>query len=166
MHRLIVPTIAAVVLIGITTYFEGEFTERWRERPPSPEQEVFAQRIKDIPTAVGQWDSSEAPMDKRELAAARAVGHFSRRFYNKLDPSKVVSVLLICGHPTDITEHTPEKCYVSAGFEEAGDQERRTVSYVSDAGQSAADFSTNKFHRGEAREGPRNLRVFWTFSTD
>jgi len=166
MQRLLVPAIAAVLLIGVCTYVEGVFTERWHDRPPSPEQEVFAERIKQIPTTVGQWDSADAPMDKREIEAARAVGHYSRSFYNKLDPSKVVSVLIICGHPTDITEHTPDKCYVASGFEEAGDQERTTVGYMGDAGQTAADFSTNRFHRGDARQGPRNLRVFWSFSID
>jgi len=160
MIRLIAPIAVVLALIAGSAVFEGIKTERWAKRETSAEQKVFAERMNSIPFAFGDWESSDEPISQRDLEGARAAGHYSRRFHNRLDSSKEVSVLILVGAPADICAHTPEKCYVNSGFSAMEGDEH----YVVSVGKVPAEFYTNRFRKGESGEAIQNLRIFWSFS--
>ena len=136
--------------------------ERWAKRETSAEQKVFAERMQSIPFAFGDWESSDEPISQRDLEGARAAGHYSRRFHNRLDSSKEVNILIIVGAPADICAHTPEKCYAASGFDALGENDH----YIVNVGKTPAEFYTNRFRKGESGEAIQNLRIFWSFSVD
>ena len=162
MPRYIIPVIASVVLIVAVTVVEGIFSERWHTRPHSQEEQVFAERLKKIPTAFDEWTSVDEPLNPEELIGARAAGSYSRCFTSRIDPTKIVKVLIIVGNPVDITRHTPEKCYIASGFEGETDNEVFNIDYD----KTFAECYTNKFRKGELGEAVQHLRIFWTFSGD
>ena len=124
-------------------------------------QKLFAERVKNIPTKFGDWESKDTPVDPRQIAASGSDAYFSRHFYNRLAPDQVVEVFIVSGNGRDITQHTPDQCFVLNGGYDQEDQE----SFVVDAGRTTARFSTSRFRKGtSALEGPRNLRCFWSFS--
>src|SRR6266496_5690497 len=110
MTRLIAPIAVVLALIVGSAVFEGIKTERWAKHETSAEQKVFAERMNNIPFAFGDWESIDDPISERDLEAARAAGHYARKFRNRLDSSKEVSIFIIVGPPADICAHTPEKC--------------------------------------------------------
>src|ERR1700690_1503116 len=106
MHRYIIPVVVAVVLIAGQAYLQGVWTERWSQHEVSAEVQAFADRMNSIPTTFGDWESIDTPISEREKEASGSVNCYSRRFTNRSDPTKVVDIFLVCGHPRDITMHT------------------------------------------------------------
>ncbi len=163
MQRYLLPAIAAATLIAIATIPQGIWSRRFGGTEVTAQRKAFAERIKNIPTAFGDWESKETPVDQRQIMASGSDAVYSRHFWNKLAPEQSVEIFIVCGSGRDITVHTPDQCYVLSGFEEAESQDK----YVVDTGRTSADFSTNRFRKGNASiEGPHNLRIFWSFSED
>jgi hypothetical protein len=154
--------LAGVVILCAQTILQGTWTERWRVRPVSEQEQALAARLKSVPFTVGNWDSDESKIDERGLEGSRTVGYYGRIFHNRDNPQQVVSVYVFCGHPRDMTQHTPDQCYPLNGNDAADDQQKQVV----DAGKMSADFYTNCFHKSMAFEGPSQVRVFWSFSKD
>ena len=136
------------------TILQGTWTERWRVRPVSEQEQALAARLKSVPFTVGNWDSDESKIDERGLEGSRTVGYYGRTFHNRDNPQQVVSVYVFCGHPRDMTQHTPDQCYPLNGNDAADDQQKHVV----DAGKMSADFYTNCFHKSMAFEGPSQVR--------
>jgi hypothetical protein len=151
-----------LALIAGSAVYEGIKTERWAKRETTAEQKELAERMASIPFAFGDWESNDEPISQRDLEGARATGHYSRRFHNRLDSSKEVSVLIIVGAPADVCEHTPDKCYANSGFNAMGGDEH----YIINLGKASAEFNTDRFRKGESGEAIQNLRIFWSFSVD
>jgi hypothetical protein len=161
-RRLIIPIAVAVVLIAGQAYLQGVWTQRWGQQDVSADIKTFAERMKNIPTSFGDWESVDAPIEQRELDASGSVSSYSRQFTNRSDPTKTVNIFLVCGHPRDITAHTPDQCYVLSGFDQTEDPQTYSV----DTGNKmSADFMTNRFRKTFSIL-PQDLRIFWTFSGD
>lgn len=156
--------LVGVLILSAQTLLQGTWTQRWRVRLASEEEKALAERLKNLPTSLPGWDSEEAPIDERGLTGSRTVGFYGRAFRNRDNPEEFVSVYVFCGHPMDMTQHTPDQCYPLNGNSTADDQ----TQYVVDTGKGgiAADFYTNRFHKSTAWEGSQQVRVFWSFSTD
>ncbi len=176
MHRYLVPAIAAGILIIASALLQGKWTERWSKREVTATQLEFAQRLARIPTEFGDWTSKEVPADPQQLEAARAVGHYQREFRNRLDPTQVVSVFIVCGHGRDMTQHTPDQCYKASGYLEDDHETKYFIDNLRPAEIAAADgakaaaepykFTTNRFRKGDAFAGAQTLRIFWSFSEE
>jgi Protein of unknown function (DUF3485) len=156
--------IVGILLLTAHSYLQGKWTERWGLRSVSEEQKLFAERLNHVPTAFGDWESVDSPISEREKEASGAVNTFSRVYTNRTDPTKVVSIYIVCGHPKDITQHTPDQCYVLSGFEEAEDEQPYTID-TGESGKTSADFRTNRYRKGFSFN-PQDLRIFWSFSYD
>jgi hypothetical protein len=164
MQRFIIPVVVAIVLIAGQAYLQGIWTERWSQHDVSAEITAFAERMNHIPTSFGDWESVDSPISQRELEASGSVNSYSRRFTNRKDPAKIVDIFLVCGHPRDITAHTPDQCYVLSGFQETEDAQTYSID-TGDKGKMSADFMTNRFRKSFSIV-PQDLRIFWTFSGD
>ncbi|HZZ27875.1 MAG TPA: exosortase-associated EpsI family protein [Pirellulales bacterium] len=156
--------IVGVVLLAAHSYLQGMWTERWAARSVSEEQAAFAERLNHVPTSFGNWESVESPISEREKEASGATNTISRTYTDRTDRSKVVNVYIVCGHPKDITQHTPDQCFVLSGFEEAEDEQPYTIE-MGDSDKTSADFRTTRFRKGLSFN-PQDLRIFWSFSHD
>ena len=162
MYKFVLPVAVAAVLIALHAWPQGIWSRRWGAGDVTEEQKIFAERLKNIPTSFGDWDSEDVPISQRELDASGSTGSFSRRFFNRNAPEKSVLIFIVSGNSYDVTMHTPDQCYVLSGFQEAESQDR----YVVDTGKTAAEFATNRFRRSGTLDGPQHLRIFWSFSGD
>ena len=154
--------LVGVFILSAQTLLQGTWTERLRVRPVSEQEEAMAERLKSVPTTVGDWESVDSPIDQRGLEGSRTVGYYGREFHNRNNREEVVSIYVFCGHPKDMTQHTPDQCYPLNGQDEVEEQQK----YPIDTGKTTADFYTNRFHKAMAFEGALQVRVFWSFSKD
>ncbi len=164
MRNFILPAAIAVILLVLHDIPYGKLT--FHKRGTSPEIEAFAQRLKDVPASFGDWDSEAEKLDDRQLAAANAMGSYSRVFHNRFDPQKVVQVFILCGHPQDVTLHSPDRCYRASGFKEDDEERKFPIDYGKSYGDKTAYFTTDRFKMGSEMEGSQILRIFWSFSDD
>lgn len=159
LSQYLVPSLAAVLLIGGSVIIHGIWTERFRPRETTTEQKILAERLKNLPLSFGDWEGEVVPMDEKQRQAARIVGDFSVRFRNKVAADQEVMVMVACGHGTDMKNHTPDQCYVAQGFS-AADEER---TYPIDMQPKPAEFFTCRFRKEVPGQGPQNIRIFWSF---
>ena len=79
---------------------------------------------------------TNAKIDERGLEGSPTVGYYGRIFHNRDNPQQVVSVYVFCGHPRNMTQHTPDQCYPLNGNDAADDQQKHVV----DAAKCSAHF--------------------------
>lgn len=152
-----IPLIVGLPLIGISTYLQGSWTHRWSNQPDKAMQGLV-DRYESIPKRVGdQWIGEDTPYSKEELQAAGAHAHLSRSYRNS-ETGERVSVFMICGYARDVTVHTPEFCYVGAGFEV--ESPPSTFAIESPEGSAAAELSTSTFLK-ERPNATIHQRILW-----
>lgn len=165
MNQYIAPVGVAIVAIALLTVPQAIWSERFIARETTAEQKAMATRLETLKTkhmTFGDWVGTLEPMDPDARKAARIVGDFSVRFQNKLEPEKIVTVMIACGHGTDMGIHTPDQCFVASGFVMA-DSERE---YTVDLPSGPADFTTCRFRKEVPGKGAQNIRIFWSFNED
>jgi hypothetical protein len=142
----------AAVLIGLGGYVHGVWTDRWSV---SPELEEAIGKLPRVPLTFGDWRGQAQSLRPREAEQAGFSAHLMRR-YERHDGA-VVNVMLACGRAGPLAVHTPEVCYVGAGFALAGPATRYTAEGAKLS--PAAEFWKGKF----SREGvaTAHQRVFW-----
>ena len=57
--------LVGIVILSAQTLLQGTWTERWRIRPVSEQEQALAARLKNVPTTIGAWDSVESNIDER-----------------------------------------------------------------------------------------------------
>ncbi|QDU58177.1 exosortase-associated EpsI family protein [Aeoliella mucimassa] len=111
-----------------------------------------------IPKEFGDWvgEDNEVAEDVRKLAGAD--GYIDRIYRNK-KTNEQVSIWFIVGHFRQVSQHTPNICYVNAGYEQVG----KIGAVDIDVPQlPTAEFSTAKFRL--ARNGQEAFqRVYWAW---
>ena len=143
----------AVLLMGVTCYYQGKWSERWGE---FPELEIFAEQLKEIPKSVGEWQGEdEQQTDERILRLSGAAGELVRTYRNAA--GEEVRVMLMCARFRDVFYHTPERCYPAAGFEMQSQPQREVI--------DDAQFFTTTFLKSEPT-GTHSERGYWTWSAD
>jgi len=110
LSRIVLVVAAAVVVVG-TGYLHGLTTDRWGG---SQALVAAAAKLSDIPTIVGDWESSELEIPDEQLQKAEAVGNLSRVYVNRTTGT-AVSVMILCGRPGPISVHPPTVCFVGTG---------------------------------------------------
>jgi hypothetical protein len=162
MRSMLLPTIVAVVVLTIGTVYQGIHTERW-SRSSSEQLEWFAQRLDSVPAEIGPWLGEDAEVDEKQFQASNCRRAISRTYRNKEDDNATVNMFLVCGTARHVTIHTPDWCYVGAGYEMQGEP----VSHTIDCGDemTAPEFLTALFEK-DTPLGRQSLRIFWTYSYD
>lgn len=159
MVKQLLPIAIAVALIAAGTLYQGNITERWS--PQNSELlQTFTARLESVPPELEKWSSVDTPLTEKEFAATNCTGYVSRLY--KHEPSgEEVSVYLVVGTARHITIHTPDWCYVGAGYDMEGDSQPFNV----EIGSQIHEFTTATF-RKEDTEGVHRLRIFWSYSDD
>lgn len=116
-----------------------------------PQIEVDASRLADVPTRIGQWASSDIPLDGRVEAILRADFHLQRAYQA---PAGQLVWLYVGYYGTargGRPEHTPRGCYTGAGW---GIESSRTVDISQDGSLRANEYLVT-------RGGESRLVHFW-----
>ena len=161
MNRLIasIPLLIGVVLLGVCTLIQARISGRWNTDKPAILLQ-FTERYAEIPAEFGDWTSEETELSSRELKAAGGHAYVSRTYRNA-KTSQRVSVFMICGYTRNIAVHTPQDCWVSAGFRQTKEVRKRELTLPrNDAELFECDF------RKATDAGPNNIRVFWSWNAD
>ena len=145
--------IAVVVASGIA---HGLWSGRWNV---SDAPERAAQRLARIPMVVGDWDGRIGELDSRQMSVAELSGARVCEYVNRKGGS-VVSTLLVCGRPGPVSVHTPDICYVGAGYELSGSRVHYTTPSL-----ASAEFWVADFQKPRAAL-PDRLRIFYAWSAD
>jgi hypothetical protein len=157
MSRLLlfVTAFAAVVAQGTV---HGLWTERWT---PSAESAAVipAERV---PLTVGDWDGTTVEQDPNEIPTGVESGNFLlRRYVNRISGAAVTMVLQ-AGRPGPmVASHTPDSCYVGAGYSFVVPMARRPVSVEGHA--TPDQFYVGTLSKTE-RAMPMHLRLFWSWT--
>lgn len=159
MAKQLIPIVIAVSLIAAGTAYQGKVTDRWI--PQNSELlQAFTTRLDSVPPEFDEWSCVETPLTEKEFEATNCTNYKSR-LYTHAPSGAEVSVYLVVGTARHITIHTPDWCYVGAGYEMEGDSQPFNV----ELGSEIHEFTTATF-RKEDTEGVNRLRIFWSYSDD
>ncbi|QDV72372.1 exosortase-associated EpsI family protein [Botrimarina mediterranea] len=152
----VIPIVIAILAIVSLTVVEGVMSERWAD---SRHCGYCASLLDNVPTKIGQWESTDNKVTEVERKGAGARGYVSRTYHSNAK-GKDVGVWFIVGHARDTFRHTPDICYGSNGFEMQSDQTRYELP-LEDGKQ--ASFFTATFAKPDAMSSGMKQRVFWTW---
>lgn len=158
MIRTVLPAALGLIsILGLSLYENIYIKDRWGE--PGAEAAKMGERFENVRKDIGEWKGQDLPVDEIVRNTAGAVNYVSRRYTN-VRTNKSVVLWLIVGHSRDIWRHTPDICYPSSGFRQAGS----TIGHVVelDNGKEAR-FYTAKFEK-EDQVSRNTERVFWAFN--
>ncbi len=130
----------------------GLYTGRWGH---SRTVQSAVTRLDRVPLALGaDWDVYEGrKLSEAEIALAEIDGYLARKYVHRRTGT-IVTVLLLCGRPGPISVHTPEICYVGAGYAQTGS----TKGYTAPT-DSPCHFQVRDFRKTNVAT-PTMLRVF------
>ena len=146
---------SAAVLLAADGYVHGLWTGRWQT---SHELEDAAARLPSVPMTIGDWEGEARTLPPRHVEIAGFSAYLARTYRHRRDGS-VVHVMLACGLPGPLSVHTPEICYVGAGFVQDGAATRESFARGT-SGQ--AEFWKATYGKRQVTE-PERLRVLWSW---
>ncbi len=154
----LLPVAAAVLLMGVTCYYQGIWSERWGELP---ELSIYSRQLQEVPMTIGEWtgtDLGESTDRVKELSGSQ--GEFNRAYRNA--SGQEVRVMLMCARFRDIFSHSPDLCYPAAGFEMLNQPQHE----VKQIGDTEAQFFTTTFRKSDPASGTHDERGYWTWTSD
>jgi hypothetical protein len=160
--QLAVPICVVVAVIAVGTYLEGNSTGRWRDLRDTPRLAEMAANMENIPLKFGEWEGTRIEDDeiaRIQYEKAKVRAHADILFRHRRITGKEVRVSLVCAHHRSIARHTPDKCYVGAGFD-VHDAERQD--YVTTP-VGEVKVRTAQFIRQD-QTSRQNQRIVWCFS--
>lgn len=156
--QLILAGVIGVVAIG-GAYTQGTITDRWSNEV-SQRLGVFTDRLTGVPAEIGDWTSTDTQVNERQFEASHCHGCISRVYENS--EGQRVNVFLVSGKAIHVTQHSPDWCYVAAGYEMRKDP----VVYGFDVdGITRPEFLHADFERITSTENTK-LRILWSFTED
>ncbi len=150
---------AAAVIVLVTGFVHGTWTQRWSQ---SADVEAATARLDNIPMKVGGWTAGDVePIEPDALRAAGAEGCWMHSFTSTETGQKVL-VVVLCGRTGQMCVHRPENCYPGQGFDLAGAPVNRVFKMSNSSPD--AEFWTARFTRPEVTTGEVQLRIFWAWN--
>jgi Protein of unknown function (DUF3485) len=160
MKQSIAIAVAAVLIVG-AGWREWTWTGFPSGISETAEEQEFAKRLEKVPLDIGEWEGTDLEkMGPRERATAGISGELSRSYHNRRT-GDTVSMFIVSGNHRQIAQHTPNQCYVAAGYTMMSEPSPYSV----EVGPETVDFSTTEFKKEQA-SGTQLLRIFWTWSSN
>lgn len=152
------PIVLGILLIVGLTIPQIQMTDRLAGTNFSAEERGVL--LEKVPKNIGDWHGEDKPTDPHVRKVAGAIGAVSRMYRNSRTGEQV-DLWLIVGHARDISFHTPDVCYPSAGFNARASENGLYPMQFGDE-TTGAPFLTNTFLK-EDEHGQQLLRVFWSW---
>ena len=160
--KFAIPLAVVGVVLAVGTYVEGNFSDRWFGAS-SAKLNRFTELVPQVPMQIGGWIATDdEKLSDEEFAKTHCTAYISRTYRNPEGQS--VNVYLVSGSGRHTTIHTPDWCYVGAGYDKTEDPQQYRMQ-IGDVEQPETDpeFLTTIFRR-ENMHGKDEVRIFWTFS--
>jgi hypothetical protein len=153
------PLVSALALVVAAGLVHGRLTRRWT---PSRGVEAAVARLGRVPKAVGDWECRwpDFEIGRAQQETGEIAGYVVRRYRDRRT-GDVVTLMLVCGAPGPIAQHTPDFCYVGAGYDLTGPISRRTLP-LGRSGNPAV-FRHAVFGKTTSAV-PTYLSIFWSWS--
>jgi hypothetical protein len=149
--------LAAVAVLILTGYVDGRWSNRWTTSHALADAVA---RLDRVALDLGDWEGRSMELSKRELDVAELDGYLERNYKN-LRTGENISVLLVCGRPGPVAEHTPDVCYIGAGFVQAARPALQTLK--PEGGAPEALFREEIYSKGLSN-APSYLRILWSLN--
>ena len=156
-----VPFAVVLVVLAVGTLIEGKYSDRWGQAE-SEKLNEFTDRLQLVPKTIGDWEGVDEEINKEEFKASHCTGCISRNYVNR--EGQRVNVYLVSGSARHVTIHTPDWCYVGAGYEMIDDPQQYTIDKVQGV-EPQPEFLTTVFKK-EDPLATHMIRIFWSFSDD
>ncbi len=156
-----VPFAVVLVVLAVGTLIEGKYSDRWG-RADSEKLNQFTERLELVPVKIGEWEGTDETINEEEFKASNCDGCISRTYQNR--EGQRINVYLVSGSARHVTIHTPDWCYVGAGYEMMDDAKAYTIDKVPDL-DPQPEFRTTVFQKEDPLRTHR-IRIFWSFSDD
>ena len=157
--QIALPIVVVVVAIALGSYVQGTLVDRWGHTSTG-QLKKYEERLKLVPAVIGEWESYELEDDPEQLKAARITGSVSRAYRNRTT-GEAVSLFLVCGKAVNIAEHTPDQCFVAAGYTMLSEPNP----YKIETDLVPGNFNYTVFQKDEPDRTHRQ-RIFWTWHDD
>jgi hypothetical protein len=155
------PFAVVLVVLAAGTLIEGKLSDRWG-RKSSEKLDAFTSRLAEVPKEFGDWRGEDDPVNEEEFKASNCTGYVSRTYTNK--DGQRVNMYLVSGTARHVTIHTPDWCYVGAGYVMEDEPQQYSMHEV--PGMTAMpEFLTTRFLK-EDTLATHHIRIFWSFSDD
>jgi hypothetical protein len=148
--------LSVAVLMLTDGYLCGRWTGRWQESPELPE----AERLKELPMTVGDWQAASQELDAKVVQRAGFSGYVARNYKNQRTHA-VVSFLLAWGRPGPLAVHTPEVCYGGQGYAPSNVAER--CKPYDEGGSTTGELWKSTFVSKNPAV-PEPIRVIWSWN--
>jgi hypothetical protein len=155
------PLAVVVVVLGVGTLIEGKYSDRWG-RKSSEQLLAFTERLKAVPAEFGDWKGVDDPIDAKEFKASNCTGYVSRTYTNR--EGQRVNVYLVSGSARHVTIHTPDWCYVGAGYVMEDQPQQYTLENTPGL-DPPPELLTTRFLKEDVT-ATHHIRIFWSFSDD
>lgn len=156
MLRYALPALVLIVLVSSVGVAHGWLTGRWGV---SADLRRAVTALDGFPKAVGDWVAVEdTPYDADDKARSGIRGHVGRT-YRHSRTGEVLQVLAVCGRGGPISVHTPDVCYVAAGYRQVG-----ALHPMPDP-PAGATFRAGRFAKTTGVV-PQQLDIYWAWSRD
>jgi hypothetical protein len=147
------PAAVAALAITATAVFHGLWLGRWQEASAAG---ATTEALEQIPMRLGDWEGQSLELNSRETRDYSGVLY--RRYVNT-QTGVTVAVVLVAGHPKDVSIHSPDYCYPASGFD-------RTTwapcAVTFDKQAPPAQFKTALLTKTQA-SGQMHVRVLWSW---
>jgi hypothetical protein len=148
---------AAVVLLVAGRAVE----DRWHEKFDSVQD-----RLDHISRDINGWVGRDLELAGEQASWAQLgdgthPGYIDREYVHAASGRRV-KLLVVWGRPDPVSQHTPEQCYPSAGFEPANERER--LSLELEPSRPVGEFFARDFAKGGP--DPLRLRIYWAWNAD
>jgi hypothetical protein len=156
-----IPFAVVLAVLGVGTLIEGKYSDRWG-RKSSEKLDAFTERMKEVPKEFGDWKGVDDPIDEEEFLASNCTAYVSRTYTNR--EGQRVNVYLVSGSARHVTIHTPDWCYVGAGYEMEDEPQQYTLEEATNL-PARPEFLTTRFMKEDVLT-THYIRIFWSFSDD
>ncbi len=155
------PFIVVAVILTVGTVLEGKLSDRWGQAK-SERLAEFSKRLESVPLQVGDWQGVDQPVDQEQFKLSNCDNYVSRTYTNRDGQS--VNVYLVSGSARHVTIHTPDWCYVGAGYNMVYEPQQYNIEKVEGVPE-VPEFLTTQFLK-ETPISTERIRIFWGFSDD
>ena len=159
MIKQLLPLAIATVLIVCGMLYQGKQTDRWVNQN-SALLSQFTVNLPELPREIAGWSSVDTPLSDKEFERTDCTSYVSR-IYTDARSAQEVSMYSVVGTARNVTIHSPDWCYVGAGFVMEGDAKPFNIHIDG----KDHEFTTATFRKQE-QTGLKRLRIFWSYTDD
>ena len=161
--KFAIPLAIVAIVLAAGTYVEGKYSDRWGDAA-SVKLDRFTELVSQVPMQIGDWQGiDDQGIGDDEFKKTNCTAYISRMYRNP--EGQQVNVYLVSGTGRHVTIHTPDWCYVGAGFDKVEDPQQYRIQLGETPSDADPEFLTTIF-RKEDMMSKQEIRIFWTFSDD